>query len=182
MVLKRLRLRFQDMRTISKLISGADEQALLTGEHEPGAEHFLLSALELPDGTARRVFGRMGADPEQFRLAIKEQYSEALSSIGIDGGKVMEEEPEPVTSNRVLHNSKPSGQAVMKKLYALKKQDRDRPLLGVHIVDVVAHMEHGVAPRALRAMGIEKEASIRCLLFFLDFQTTKAKPVNSWKP
>lgn len=156
-VFKRLRLRLRDMRTISKLISGADEQAHMMGEEEPGAEHYLLSALKLPDGTAQHVFERIGADPDKFKLAIKEQYSDALSSIGIDGVKVMEEEPEPVTSNRVLHNSKPSGQAVMKELYALKKHDKDRPLLGAHIVDVVAHMEHGVAARALKAMGIEKE-------------------------
>ncbi len=36
MVFKRLRFRLQDMRTISKLISGADEQARLMGEEKPG--------------------------------------------------------------------------------------------------------------------------------------------------
>ncbi len=79
---KRFRLRLRDMRTISKLISGADEQAHMMGEEKPGAEHYLLSALKLPDATAQRVFERMGTDPEKFKLAIKEQYSEALRNIG----------------------------------------------------------------------------------------------------
>ncbi len=154
---KRLKLRILDMKTIGKLISGADEQAHMNGEDEPGAEHFLLSALMLPDGTARRVFERIGADPEQFKIAIRKQYSDALSSIGIDE-KTLADEPEPVTSSRILHNSKPSAQAVMKELYALKSHDKDRPLLGAHVVDVVARMKHGVAARSFKAMGVDQNS------------------------
>lgn len=151
---RRLKLRIRDMKTIGKLISGADEQAHINGEEEPGAEHFLLSALLLPDGTARQVFERIGADPEQFRAAIRKQYSDALSAVGIDA-KMVTEEPEPVISKRVFPNSKPSGQAVMKGLHALKSHDKDKPLLGAHVVEVVARMEHGVAARALMAMGVD---------------------------
>lgn len=154
---KRLKLRILDMKTIGKLISGADEQAHMNGEDEPGAEHFLLSALMLPDSTARRVFERIGADPEQFKIAIRKQYSDALSSIGIDE-KTLADEPEPVTSSRILHNSKPSAQAVMKELYALKSHDKDRPLLGAHVVDVVARMKHGVAARSFKAMGVDQNS------------------------
>ena len=153
---KRIRLRIQDMKTISKLIAGADEQAHMSGEDEPGAEHFLLSALRLPDGTAKRVFERIGANPEQFRNAIKKQYSDALSSIGIDQ-KVLDEDPEPVKSSRRLHNAKPSGRTLMKELYALKQKDKDRPLLGAHVISVIATMKHGVAARSLRTMNINDD-------------------------
>ncbi len=152
-MLKKIRLRIQDMKTISKLISGADEQAHISGEEEPGAEHFLLSALKMPEGSARRVFERVGADPDKFQEAIEKQYSDALKSVGINAESI-DNDFEPVETKRMFHNSKPSGQAVMKKLYALKKQDKDRPLLGAHVVRVVANMEHGVAARALKAMGI----------------------------
>jgi ATP-dependent Clp protease ATP-binding subunit ClpA len=155
MMFKRIKLRLQDIRTISKLIPGADEEAHLMGEDEPGAEHFLLSALKLPDGTAQRVFERVGADSKQFQAAIQKQYRDALKTIGIDA-TIIEDAPEPVTSNRVLHNSKPSGQAVMKALYTLKSHDNKMPLLGAHVVKVVAQMEHGVAARALKAMGIDQ--------------------------
>ena len=152
---KRIKLRIKDMKTISKLISGADEQAHINGEEEPGAEHYLLSALKLPEGSARRVFERVGADPDKFHDAIGQQYSDALKSIGIDSESI-ENDSEPVDPERMFHNSKPSGQAVMKALYALKKTDKDKPLLGAHVVKVVANMEHGVAARALSAMGIDR--------------------------
>lgn len=152
---KRIRLRIQDMKTINKLISGADEQAHISGEEKPGAEHYLLSALKMPEGSARRVFERVGADPDKFHEAIGKQYSDALKSVGIDVESI-DNESEPVETERMFHNSKPSGQAVMKELYALKKKDKDRPLLGAHVVGVVASMEHGVAARALRAMGVDK--------------------------
>lgn len=164
---KRIKLRFQDMRTLGKLIPGADKEAHMMGEEEPGAEHFLLSALELPDGTAQRVFVRVGADPKQFRAAIKKQYSDALKAIGVDA-KILEAEPEPVTSNRILHNAKPSGQAVMKELYALKCHDKDRPLLGAHVVDVVARMKFGVAARALKEMGVDQDAILTAVKEELD--------------
>lgn len=124
------------------------------GEDEPGAEHFLLSALKLPDGTSQRIFQRLGADPEQFQSAIKKQYSEALDTFGIDA-RILDKEPEPVTSNRVLHSSKPSGQAVMRELHALKQNDKDRPLLGAHVVEVIARMNYGVAARAFKEMGLD---------------------------
>ncbi len=159
---KRIRLRIQDMKTISKLISGADEQARIRGEEKPGAEHFLLSALNMPEGSARRVFERVGADPDKFHEAIGKQYSDALKSVGIDV-KSIDNEPEPVEIETIFHNAQPSGQAVMKKLYALKKKDKDRPLLGAHVVGVVASMEHGVAARALRAMEVDQAGIARAV-------------------
>ena len=165
---KRFRLRLKDIRTINQLISGADEQAHIMGEEKPGAEHYLLSALKLPDASALRVFESIGTDPEKLKSAIKKQYTEALSSIGIDGSRIMEKEPEPITPNRVLHNSKPSAQALMKDLYTLKKNDTHRPLLGAHVVNVVAHMEHGVAARTLKAMGIEKAVILSAVKEELD--------------
>lgn len=134
----------------------------MSGEEEPGAEHFLLSAFELPEGSARRVFQRIGADPDKFRDAIDKQYSDALHAVGIEAAS-LGGVPEPIKSEKVFHSSKPSGQAVMKALHALKKNDKDRPLLGAHVVAVVAGMEHGVAARALRAMGVNQESISRAV-------------------
>jgi len=155
-MLKRFILRFRDMKTISKLISGADEQANSCGEEKPGAEHFVLSALSLDDGSANRVFQQIGADTNKFREAINQQYSDALSSIGISS-EATETTPEPVEPNKVFHNSQPSGQELMKSLYAIKQRDKDRPLLGAHVIGVAAEMEHGVVARAFKVMGIDRE-------------------------
>lgn len=151
---KRLLLRFRDMKTIGKLIPGAEEQANLMGEEKPGAEHFVLSALNLEDGTAKRAFERFGIDSDQFKKAIKTQYDEALSSVGIRG-QATEFEPEPIKSDKILLDSHPSGQKLMKSLYALKKEDSDRPLQGAHVIIVAASIEHGVVPRAFKVLGID---------------------------
>jgi len=44
-----------------------------------------------------------------------------------------------------------------------KKKDKDRPLLGAHVVGVVASMEHGVAARALRVMGVDQAGISRAV-------------------
>lgn len=154
---KRLLLRFQDMKTIGKLIPGADEQANIMGEEKPGAEHFVLSALNLEDGTAKRAFDKYGIDSTKFQNAIKVQYDEALSSIGIRG-EVTDLEPEPIKSDKIFKDSQPSGQDLMKSLYALKKEDKDRPLQGAHVIIAATSIEHGVVPRAFKVLGIDRES------------------------
>jgi ATP-dependent Clp protease ATP-binding subunit ClpA len=153
---KRLLLRFRDMKTIGKLISGADEQASLMGEEKPGAEHFVLSALNLEDCTAKRVFDKLGIDSKQFQNAIKSQYSEALSSLGIHG-LAAEIEPEPIKSEKIFSNSQPSGQDLMKSLYTLKKEDKERPLLGAHVIIVAAFIEYGVVPRVFKVLEVDRK-------------------------
>jgi len=151
---KRIKLRLKDMKTLNLLISGADEQANKLGQEEPGAEHFVLSALNLPDGSAKRVFSNVGENPDAFLDAIKKQHSDALSSVGVSV-ESLPKDPEPIEQTKILHNSKPSGNMVVKRLYELKKQDKDRPILGAHVLLVATSLEHGIVPRALRAMGVE---------------------------
>lgn len=155
-MLKRLLLRFRDMKTIGMLVPGADEQANLMGQEKPGAEHFVLSALTLEDCTAKRVFDKFGIDSEKFQNAIKSQYGEALSFVGICG-QATDIEPEPIKSEKIFHDSQRSGQDLMKSLYALKKEDKERPLLGAHVIIVAAAIEHGVVPRAFKVLGIDRE-------------------------
>lgn len=155
-MLDRIKLRIQDMKTVSELITGADKHANNLGEEEPGAEHFILSALGLPDGSAQRVLARLGANSDQFSQAIRQQYKDALSAIGIEG-EAVDIGPESVKSEKLLQNSKPSGQALMKQLYAIKKTDKDNPLLGAHVLMVAAKIEHGVTARAFKVLGINRQ-------------------------
>ncbi|MCG7984968.1 MAG: Clp protease N-terminal domain-containing protein [Candidatus Thiodiazotropha lotti] len=148
------------MRTVSKLIAGADKQASLLGEERPGAEHFVLSALKLEDGTARRAFEKLGTNSGKFQAAVEQQYSEALSSIGIHQASLAIQ-PEPIEASNIFHESQASGQELMKKLFALKQKDKQYPLLGAHVLCAVADMEHGVVSRAFKIMGIKSEHLIR---------------------
>ncbi|GJJ01949.1 hypothetical protein RugamoR64_24870 [Duganella rhizosphaerae] len=69
----KLKQRWQDMRTIADLSKDAERRALQAGQQHPGAEHYALAALDLADGSARRVFQRVrrhqrraaGAEPRR---------------------------------------------------------------------------------------------------------------------
>lgn len=157
---RRMKLRMKDMDTVKKLCLGAEQHAHNIGEEIPGAEHFLLSAFDLPDGTARRVFERVGAIPDKFTAAIKKQYSEALGNIGLDTSKVdLDDNNSNIdVPNRVLFESKPSAQSLMKELVKLRRSDKDTPLLGLHVIEVLSSKELGVVARALKLMGITQSA------------------------
>lgn len=149
-----VRSKLKDMGTIKRLCDGAEAHALEDGKREPGAEHFLLAALDLPDGTARLAFERIGADPASFEPAIRAQYGEALRSLGIE--PVIETRQDPPAANTGIYRAAPSGQDVMRAL--TEGRASHAPLLGAHVVAVVAGFPLGVAARALRGMGVDRDA------------------------
>lgn len=79
----KLRQRWKDVRTIMVLSLDAERRALAEGQRHPGAEHYMLAALDLPDGSARRAFARVGADPEAYRAALANRHTVALNAMGI---------------------------------------------------------------------------------------------------
>ncbi|CAN7666045.1 Clp protease N-terminal domain-containing protein [Aminobacter sp. LjRoot7] len=151
----RIKARFNDMGTIGTLCTGAEQHALRDQQREPGAEHFLLAALDLPDGTARRAFEEVGADPAALKHAISRQYGDALAAIGLDIGSPLAAAAgqEQLAARPGAFNASASGQEVMQALAASRSQHG--PLLGAHVVAILAAMPHGVAARALRAMGVD---------------------------
>lgn len=155
---QRIKRNFKDVKTICLLCEHAQQYALRDGEREPGAEHFLLSALDLPDGTARRVFERINAQPTDLQNAIARQYNDALRALGFDTKTASElTETQPLNTRSRLFRAAPSGQEAMQALAARRKHDVEGPLLGAHVIAVIADMQHGVAARALRAMGIDRD-------------------------
>ena len=150
-----IKAKLRDMRTIKQLCEAAEAHALSDHQRKPGAEHFLLAALDLTDGTAQLAFKRVGADPATLNQAIEQQYRMALRSIGLSiepqgMGALPQEEKSGV------YNSAASGQEVMQGL-ASKRRDH-APLLGAHVVAIVAAMPSGVAARALRTMSVDPSA------------------------
>jgi len=144
----------REFRTIRQLLGGAERLARESGDALPGAEHLLLSALALPDGTARRVFESVGADPDDVASAIAAQHEDALRAIGIeldaDGLDV------PAPESRGIYHSTPSAQTVFRRAVELSGTPKPRRLLGAHVVIAVAEMEHGTAARALSHMAVDR--------------------------
>ena len=64
----------------------------------------------------------------------------------------MEAEP---PAQKHIFDAAASGKEVMQSLAA--NRQTHNPLLGAHVVEVVAAMKYGVAARALRAMNVDAE-------------------------
>lgn len=144
------------MKTLVKLCEGSEKYATESGATEVGAEHYLLAAIDLPDGSARRVFERLDVDPDKLLGAINQQYSDALAKLGFDPsgiGSVIDD-PEPVKKT-LFFPSSASAKDVMQRLEAKCKEHL--PLRGVHVIKVIAETEYGVVIRALRVLGIEPD-------------------------
>jgi ATP-dependent Clp protease ATP-binding subunit ClpA len=150
----RLRQGLRDMRTIAALCSGAEQHANAEGQREPGAEHFVLAALDLPEGSARKTFERVGADPAAFRAAIEQQYAQALAAINVPTG---DHAAVPAAQGKGLYRARASGQALLQLLAAWPRENKAEPLSGAHVIGAAAKAAHGVGPRALRAMGIDPD-------------------------
>jgi ATP-dependent Clp protease ATP-binding subunit ClpA len=150
-----IKAKLRDMRTIKQLCEAAEAHALSDHQRKPGAEHFLLAALDLSDGTAELAFKRVGADPARLNQAIEQQYRMALQSIGLSV-ELQGMEALPQEEQSGVYNSAASGTEVMQ---CLASQRRDHaPLLGAHVVAIIAAMPSGVAARALRTMNIDTNA------------------------
>lgn len=159
---KTIRQRFRDMGTIKALCFEAEKLANAEGQEEPGAEHFVLSALTLPDGTARKAFLRMHADPDNFRAAIAQQYEDALQNLGIALPHDAEIPGEATTipTSKGPYKAQPSAQALMQTLtqgnmVKEQKADSTAPLLSAHVLLAATSAQYGVVARALRVMGID---------------------------
>lgn len=156
-----IKQRFRDMSTIKTLCLAAEQHANAAGQREPGAEHFVLAALELPDGTARKAFEHIGADPSAFRAAIARQHADALKSVGIElpsGATGVGGAPVAVRPGTGLYQAQASAQTMVQLLASQQKANAGAPLLSAHVLVAVAAARYGVAVRTLKAMGVDPAA------------------------
>jgi ATP-dependent Clp protease ATP-binding subunit ClpA len=156
-MLQRLKPRSADMRTIKPLSDAAERQANAMGEQAPGPEHFLLAALDLPDGLARQAFVRAGADLAGLAAAIAAQHGAALATVGVDATLLGDTAPVPPAAG--LYRAKGSMEDVMRTLAELPRAAGE-PLTGAHVVQVIAAGTQGSAARALRAMPVDAAALV----------------------
>jgi ATP-dependent Clp protease ATP-binding subunit ClpA len=143
-----------EMATIKEVLTSAESLAYEMGDKEPGSEHLLLAAIDLPDGLARRTFEQVGADPDGFATAIVRQHEAALAAAGIESPN------KPPThipaSDRKPMNLGPSARSAFQRATKLAKTYRPASFGGAHIVIAVAEQEQGTAVRALAGMGVDR--------------------------
>ena len=149
--------RFASAGTLGTLCQQAERHARAEGVAEPGAEHFVLAALDLEDGSAQRVFAELGVDAEAFRQALAGNRREALARVGLPQYD-LEADASDLPPMTPLYEAAESGKALVQALAARRGEGR---LHGAHVLAAVAAMPHGAAPRAFRALGISADALAR---------------------
>ena len=174
-MLRRLRQRLRDMQTIKTLFLSAERHANAEGQQAPGVEHFILAALELPDGSARKAFERIGANPEDFKDAIAQQYRDALKSVGIDASGISSfNETSGITPNQSgLFKAKPAIRTLMLQMLQQRKRQPSPALLSAHVIVAATTISQGIAVRALNRMGIDLAALDRAAQEEIDAVCTR---------
>ncbi len=150
----------RDMRTIRQLLTDAERTARQMGDEQPAAEHLLLAAMDLPDGTASRILGRFGVDRDAMRAAIEFVHTDALDAagIGVTGARgVPGGRPLPPVDHAPVYRSSASAQEAFQAAGAIARASRER-LAGTHVVAAIAAMEHGTSARMLERLGIDRVA------------------------
>lgn len=149
-----------DMRTIKRLLTDAERIAREHGVEEPGAEHLLLAAIELPDGTATRALAAVGVDDETVRLALRSGEVDALVTAGVprDRAEALAI-PTPLGSGGkpILYGAGPSAREAFQDAGARARAAGQR-LTGAHVVAAVAALHRGAVAAALGRLGIEGTA------------------------
>lgn len=156
-MLKGLKNAASTLKALKILCETALVEAEAEGLAEVGAEHFLLAAFELPDGTARNSFRSFAVDREGLRAAIQRHYAEALAAAGALPGAMPP--PLPITKSASPWATLPSsasGRAVLERLSL--KGPTGEPLCGADVILAALAARRGVVPRLLAALGIPREA------------------------
>lgn len=160
-----LRDAVSDVRTIDELLTSAERHALALGDDVPGAEHLLLAALGLDEGSARRALAAFGVDLEALRAAVVAVHAEGLRAIGMADDECGVEVP--VRAPGKLFRSTATAQKAFQRAVELSKNDSPRMLRGGHVVVAICELHAGTVVRAFDVLGIDRselaEAARRCL-------------------
>lgn len=151
---------------MKQLFTLAETEAQRTGEAEPGAEHLLLAAVELPDGSARRAFERVGVSPAALREAIASQHADALRTVGIEAPTHASDAPS-ASQPRGPYRSKGSAQTLFQRVTELVRSEHSQ-LYGAWFVLAATETDHGTTARALRRLGVEPDDLARAAKVELD--------------
>lgn len=147
-----------DMRTIKQLLTDAERISRELGVAEPGAEHMLLSAIGLPDGTAARALARVGVDDDGIRAAMVAEQADALVAVGVprEHAEALAV-PTPLgdADRPLVYGAGPTAREVFTTAGDIARGAKQR-LVGAHVVLAVAGVERGTVARVLDRLGVDR--------------------------
>ncbi len=172
-----LRTAVADTRLIAQLLTIAESEARALGDPEPGAEHLLLAALLVDDGSGRDAIANatssgtqapasgtaVGAtavdattvDATTVRTAIAAVHAASLSAIGVAAPDLDTALPPA----RGVYRSEVSGREVFQRARVLSKRSPSG-LRSAHVVLAAAERERGTVARVLEYLGVDRVALV----------------------
>ena len=153
-MLNKLSDRFESMRAIADLCMRAEAIARRWGVAEPAAEHFILAALEMPDGSAGEAFSALGHDRSSLEDAIREQHTAALTIAGIPQEHVVEGEVMNGPTDTGLYRAGATGKQLMQILSRQAGGRNSGGFRSVQVLEAAFALRHGVVPRVLKKLGV----------------------------
>ena len=151
--------RVRDIRTVSALLTRAEQESLAAGLLDPGAEHLVLASLELPAGTARTAFAALGHTADGLRAALADNAADALAAVGVIGAPPMATSG-PGPDSPAPHGPYRSKGSLQDLLTATRHvaNGRHEPLMSAHVLMAAADLADGTLARALTRLGVDPAA------------------------
>ena len=146
----------EDIAFMNALFTTAESEAHRLGDELPGAEHLLLAALMMDDGSGRDAFRSAGGDANALSLAITDLHAEALRAVGVHAQEAAA--IDAITAGP--YRTSASAQEAFQRAAELSKARRPHRLRTADVVRAVAERESGTAARAIASLGVERAALI----------------------
>ena len=156
-VIQYVKRRAADVRVIRTVLERAEALARQEGLERPGAEHLVLAACELPDGTAVASLGAVGTTTEALRAAVREAHADGLEAVGLRVDDEQVEGALPVTATpQGPYRSEAPLQEVFDRARQLVAEESSR-LCGAWFLAAAAERRRGTLARALDRLGVDRE-------------------------
>jgi ATP-dependent Clp protease ATP-binding subunit ClpA len=146
------------MRTIAALLTDAEGVARRMGDSQPAAEHLLVAALQLPEGSAARALDRFGVTAERLGGAITDEHAAGLVAAGVEpeaARRLAEPTAIEPAAGSGLYRSSPSARDLFNAAASAARGAKQR-LVGAHVVLAASDVEHGTLPRILDRLGVDR--------------------------
>lgn len=144
--------RLRSMRTITRLLTDAEAIANREGDRKPGAEHAVVAALRLPEGSAARVFASYGLTDEDLLREVRQIHQEDSGGPGIGAAATIG----PVEPAGRLYDAQRSVRTLLDATRAAFHEHPSSVLTGTHVLIAASEIEDGTLPRALDRLGIDR--------------------------
>ena len=146
------------MRAVNALLLGAEAHANAEGADETAAEHIVLAALEDADGSAVNALARVGLTAEDFRTALAEHRSAALSAFGITAPELPAVDPQGVSTRQGRYRMSPGGKRLFEQVVRHRGDSGSPAALGAMVVLALCDVRTGAAAGALERLGVDRDA------------------------